>query len=491
MGEWIHIFFVIFAGVQRKFIGNLIILQGLNWLVKPVWIFWIDRLTQVNLGDEWYGRYFVIFSFALLFNILLDFGLNNFVSAAVGRTGDPGVAKPILRIRLWLGVIFILLILALGFWQHFDPIILLLVVANQVLAGFTLFFRAILQGRHWFRTDSLVSVTDRLVAIIICAGFLYAGNYTGRQGLIYYLSAQTAGYAIACFVAVWLSGRGTHPHTEQIQPGVKNILQQTSWFAVLAFAMSVFTRIDAWMIHYLSPDGDAEAGLYAQSFRLLDAALIFSTLISSMLLPVFSRSIEEKKPADALIWLNIRIILFAAIPFALSAWFFGSDILQILYGKSYQHPGEKVHAAAIFGPLLTCFVPMALVHIFGTWLTAAHRVKYLSFLAFAAMSVNILLNLIFIPEYGAVGAAWSCLITQSFFALGCIGKSVWLKATQWSWFYTGVIFLWLTASLFIFWGVPQLYNGLLGWIAACSIFVVATVMLGIFWPEMKKVLKIA
>jgi hypothetical protein len=90
--------------VQRKFLGNLFLLQALNWLVKPIWIFWIDRLAQVKLGDLWYGKYYVVFSFALLFNILLDFGLNRFITSTIAKNNSIGIAKKIIRLRMILAV---------------------------------------------------------------------------------------------------------------------------------------------------------------------------------------------------------------------------------------------------------------------------------------------------------------------------------------------------------------------------------------------------
>jgi len=473
--------------MQRKFLGNLFLLQALNWLIKPIWIFWIERLTQINLGDEWYGRYFIIFNFGLLFNILLDFGLNNYVSASVGRSGNPAVAKPILRLRFFLGLGYIAMVLGLGMWQNFDPLILLLVVANQFLAGFTLFFRAVLQGRHMFKTDSIVSVIDRTVAIFICAFFIYSTQFKGRDGILIFLSAQTVGYAIACASAAFFAYRKQEsklPLVDDVK--IQTLIKQTAWFAVLAFAMSVFTRIDAWMIHSLAKNSDAEAGLYAQSFRLLDAALIFSSLISTMLLPVFSRTLSENKNTDSMVWLNTRIVLFVALPAVLGASFFGHEILQLLYKKSYADESEFLKALQIFIPLMSCFIPMALVHIFGTWLTAAHRVKFLSFLAITCMAVNIGLNFVFIPKYGAWGAAYSCLFTQSAFAIGCILRGYSLNAFQWIWLRFGNLILWLILSVSVFYFTQGVFEGILGLLFACASYIVVTFLSGIFWKEIKR-----
>ncbi|MFY7945592.1 MAG: lipid II flippase MurJ [Bacteroidia bacterium] len=416
--------------MQRRFVGNLLLLQSLNWLVKPLWIFGVDRLAQIQLGDVWYGQYFVIFSFGLLFNILLDFGLNNFVSARVGASGNPHEARSLLKLRLGLALLYAAMVMGLGLWQKFDPWLLALAAGNQILAGFVLFYRAVLQGRHHFKTDSIISVTDRLVAILVCAFLLFGSGFKGYQGVLVFLGAQTAGYLCALLLSVWLAFRRAPILESNISTGFSDLWKQTQWFALLAFAMSFFTRIDALFIKNLSAGGYAEAGLYAQSFRLLDAALIFSALISSMLLPLFSGMAARKESTDSLIWTNFRIVMLAALPAAVCALFFGPDILQILYKDTYGNEAELVKSAAIFTPLILSFIPMSLIHIFGTWLTANKQVKYLAISALLLLVVNAAGNYVLVPKYGALGAAWVCFITQSIYAAFCLWKSFNNKAFE-------------------------------------------------------------
>jgi O-antigen/teichoic acid export membrane protein len=298
------------------------------------------------------------------------------------------------------------------------------------LAGFVLFYRAVLQGRHHFKTDSIISVTDRLVAILVCAFLLFGSGFKGYQGVLVFLGAQTAGYLCALLLSVWLAFRRAPILESNISTGFSDLWKQTQWFALLAFAMSFFTRIDALFIKNLSAGGYAEAGLYAQSFRLLDAALIFSALISSMLLPLFSGMAARKESTDSLIWTNFRIVMLAALPAAVCALFFGPDILQILYKDTYGNEAELVKSAAIFTPLILSFIPMSLIHIFGTWLTANKQVKYLAISALLLLVVNAAGNYVLVPKYGALGAAWVCFITQSIYAAFCLWKSFNNKAFE-------------------------------------------------------------
>ena len=71
--------------MRKKFAINLIILIAANLLVKPIWVLGIDRVVQNNVGPEVYGPYFAVFNYSFLFNVIIDFGVNNFNNRAISR----------------------------------------------------------------------------------------------------------------------------------------------------------------------------------------------------------------------------------------------------------------------------------------------------------------------------------------------------------------------------------------------------------------------
>jgi O-antigen/teichoic acid export membrane protein len=208
----------------------------------------------------------------------------------------------------------------------------------------------------------------------------------------------------------------------------------------MALFMSVFTRIDALMIRNLSPNlmglvgldsGYFQAGIYAQSYRLLDAGLIFSTLLSTQLLPIFSKNIKEGKDNTVFVWLSFRLVWLVGLTALFTAYIFGDDILELLYGAKWEGGPETalaVRSHQIFIYLMGAFVAMSSIHIFGTFITAEGRMKWLTFLALAAMGLNMGINFWLIPMFGAMGAALSALITQWFFAVACAMR-VWRSGT--------------------------------------------------------------
>ena len=71
--------------MRKIFTTNLLLLLSLNILIKPFWIFGIDRTVQNTVGAGEYGIFYTLFNFSLLLNILLDFGITNFNNREISR----------------------------------------------------------------------------------------------------------------------------------------------------------------------------------------------------------------------------------------------------------------------------------------------------------------------------------------------------------------------------------------------------------------------
>lgn len=166
--------------MQRKFVTNLIFLIALNFLIKPFWILGIDRTVQNIVGSADYGFYFAIFNFSLLFNIILDFGINNFNNRNIAQNRQllNKHFSGIIVLKLMLIALYGMVICIVGYVIGYDSrqfYFLTLVGINQALLSFILYLRSNISGLFLFKTDSIISVLDRFLMIIICS-FLIWGN---------------------------------------------------------------------------------------------------------------------------------------------------------------------------------------------------------------------------------------------------------------------------------------------------------------------------
>jgi len=394
----------------KKFTQNLFFLIILNLLIKPFWIFGIDRTVQNIVGAEQYGFYITLFNFSLVFNMLTDFGLTNFNTKNISQNQQL-VSKHISRL-IWLKIFLAIvyagfsLLAAFLIGYSFDQIkFLLILILNQVIASFLLYLRSNLSGLHLFKTDSILSITDKGLLIIICGILILQYPTSFRiEWLVY---SQSIAYIITAIIAFLLVLRQTGwIRIRYDYHFILTILKKTAPFALLILLMTVYTRVDFVMLERMLDNGNLYSGIYAQAFRIVDAFSMFAYLFAALLLPIFSKMIKDKDNLENMVKKSATILLIPVLILVVVIIFHSSEIMNLLYR---QHANESYPLLNI---LTVGFIGIASIFIFGTLLTANGNLKQLIIISGIGVVLNIILNFLLIPKYNYTGAAISSMLTQ-------------------------------------------------------------------------------
>ncbi|MEI6122118.1 MAG: oligosaccharide flippase family protein [Bacteroidota bacterium] len=417
-------------GTNRKFITNLFILLCLNLLIKPFWILGIDRTVQNTVGAESYGFYFAIFNLTFLFNILLDFGITNFNNKNIAQNNHllNKHFSSILILKFLLAIVYFIITISAGLiigYNSQQMLMLGILCFNQFLISFILYLRSNISGLHFFKTDSIISVLDRVLMIIIC-GVLLWGNVTKEPfRMEWFIFAQSASYIFTAFFALFIViKKAKFNRLKWNRPFFFMIIKQSFPFAILVLLMAFYNRIDSVMIERILPEkqGDQQAGLYASAYRLLDAANMIAYLFSVILLPMFARMLKFKTDVEKLARLSFTLLFILTVTVSFGSFFYRTEIMSMLYP---QHISETIQTFAsriqetstVFGILMGGFIPIATTYIFGTLLTANGNLKQLNIVAGSGMIMNLTLNFLLIPHFQAIGSAYASLTTQLITAL--------------------------------------------------------------------------
>ncbi len=398
--------------MQRKFLSNLAFLLFLNLLVKPFWIFGIDRAVQNEVGAEVYGSYFALFNFAFILNVFLDLGISNFNNRNVSQHEHLlGKYFPrIVALRLLLAVGYMVICISAGLtlgYSHHQMLMLMLLCFNQFLLSSILFFRSNIAGLQLFKIDSLVSVMDRLLMILTCGWILFFAQRSVPFQIEWFVYLQTFAYAVTALFALAVVLRHGGSFTFKWNPVMLIlVLKQSLPFALLILLMSIYGRVDSVLIERMLPDGKEQTGIYAQAFRLLDASNMIAYLFAVLLLPMFSRMLKLKEDVRPLVNMASKLILIPAFTLGVICWYYATDLMAVLYDK------HTVESGRILSLLMFSLIPMAGAYIIGTLLTANGSLKQLNIIALIGVTSSLTVNLILIPKLGAYGAAITCLTTQ-------------------------------------------------------------------------------
>jgi O-antigen/teichoic acid export membrane protein len=398
---------------KRKFIIDLAILLVLNLLIKPFWILKIEPNVQMEVGNAGYGEYFTLFNFSFLLNILLDFGLTNFNNKNIAQNSHL-LSKHFSKMLglkfvlgfLYIGVTLLVGFFILGFEMRYIKLLIVLCINNFFLS-FILFLRSNLLALHLFRLDSVVSVLDRVIMILLVLAMLL--NVFGLEvDVMNFVYAQTLGYALTAAIAFVIVLNKTHTFRLNWDKKFNMLILKKSFpFAILVLLMTFYNRLDSVMIERMLPGntGKEQSGIYAKAFRLLDAANMIAYLFSVQLLPLFSRMLKNKENIENIVKLSFTLLLTPALIVSIGSIFYADRFCEALYKGSQE--GHE-----ILGLLMCCFTAISVSYIFGTLLTANGNLKYLNIMAVSGIVINIVLNVILIPSHQAMGSAISSVVTQ-------------------------------------------------------------------------------
>jgi len=398
--------------MQKKFITNLFFLLLLNFLIKPFYILGIDAEIINRVGAENYGLYFSLFNFSFLFNIVLDLGINNFNTKNIAQN-EHLLAKYFSRLfslKLFLVLVYVLFTIVAGFvWGYSDYALKLLLVLtfNQGLVAVIMYLRSNLGGVQLFIKDSIISVLDRFLMIVVCSVLLW-GNVTNKPFEIeWFIYAQTLSYGITLLLALYWVWRKSDFIKIKINTLFSfAIIKQSLPYALLVLLMTFYYRSDTVMLEKMLEDGNKQVGYYAQAYRFFEAGNMVAYLFAVLLLPIFSKMIKAQQRIDGIVEISFKIMFSGAIIVSVLCFQFGEEIMNWRYTEL---SSQSVH---LFSVLMFCFVCISTTYIFGTLLTANGDLRTLNYLAGFAVFINIGLNLVFIPKWQALGSAVASLITQ-------------------------------------------------------------------------------
>lgn len=376
----------------------------------------IDAKIQDTMGAAAFGAFFPLLSLGVMLNILLDVGLVNHMTRLVAANPSEVHAafKSGWRTKRFLFPVYILLLGVVGWFLGYRGVSfgwLLWIGLNQAILSAILYVRAGLQGTGAHRTDAWISIADRTLLLVGMGALLISFEHFHIEWL---LGGTTLALAFTWSIAWWrlkvtsrqfaspVSSEGTTQHDL-----LENLKQ--GWpYALLFLLMMTYHRVDAIMLERLAPNGMIQAGWYAKSYRLFEAANMIGYLFATLLLPYFSRMIAEKEDIRPLAIATSRILLVGSGAVLWAAWFFPTGLLGAFYSV------DVAQAAPVLPWLMISFTIFAQGYVFSTILTAQGNLRVLNRLAALGAAINIALNAWWLLNHAdATSAGWGCAIISA------------------------------------------------------------------------------
>jgi O-antigen/teichoic acid export membrane protein len=149
--------------------------------------------------------------------------------------------------------------------------------------------------------------------------------------------------------------------------------------------------------------GAGQIGLYTAAVNVAELLLYFARSVSSMLLTAAAARSEED--AKALIRRAMRYVVLGSTVASLGGALFAPQICVLLFGEEFES------AAGPLRILLFGMIGFSVRWVYASGLSARGRPGLASAAALPPFLAIVGLNLVLIPSFGIMGAAWSSLIS--------------------------------------------------------------------------------
>lgn len=404
--------------ILKQYFKNISFLFFINFAVKPIWVFVLDRKFQLMYGNEVYGNYFSLLSLIYIYSIILDFGIHNYVAKKMADKSYSLTTDfyKLLHVKMFLSFFYLVIVIGtiLIFKFNWTQSILFFIIAfNQLLFSFFQFGRSFLQGLQRFELDSWLSSVDRIFLILLGSILVYT-TFGVSLGIFSFVGIHFFAYLMSLLITYFFLLRSIPLENKKFSFSfLIHLTKDALPFIAISVLMVIYTRTDAVLLQNLLSNGNEHSGIFALSYRFFDSAYNALYLLSMFLLPAVSAHFATKNLTiiKQKVLYSFILATVIALGFVLLT-FFGCE-----YIFKYLYKTESAYAIHTYQLGVWSVLGVAWMYVFGSFLTGIGKYKPLIIIVAIGVLVNIGLNILLIPMYKAVGAAIACTMTQLFVGL--------------------------------------------------------------------------
>jgi O-antigen/teichoic acid export membrane protein len=256
--------------------------------------------------------------------------------------------------------------------------------------------------RNEFRAAAFTWLNIASVALSIGVGLVAAVGL--GLGLLGILVGALGAEALLLPIRLWVA-RGMFRATFSRQ-----VLRRLLAFGVplvpISLAYWVFLVSDRLLLGRLS--SLEQAGLYSVAASLVGVTSVAVAALGQAWTPHAVRLFEDEPHRAPSLFGRMLTYVLAGFGFlCIGISTLAPELLDILTGAGFEA------AAVAVPPLALGMVAYASTHVTAAGITLRLRTQYLAIHAWLAAAVNLALNLVLIPGFGMLGAAWATMVAYS------------------------------------------------------------------------------
>lgn len=375
-------------------------------VMQKVISFTYFTLLARYLGPADLGKYYFAISFTTIFAIFIDLGFANVLTREIAKDQSKAqrLLGNVLGLKLPLALIAILAVLGLINVFHYDPFVKILVYiscVSMVLDSFTLTFFSAARGFHNLKFESISSVIFQLIVLVIgYSALLMGGGLIPAMAALALASLYNFIYSLSILV-----------HKLKIavkivydKPIIKMIVNISWPFALFAIFQRLYTYLDSVLLAFFA--GDVQVGLYQIAFKIIFALQFLPMAFTASLYPAMSSYWHSNRQQLAISFeRSLNYLSIISWPLIIGVLLL-ADKIVLLFKSGF--------GTAVL-PLQISMISLFFIFInfpIGALLNACDRQRRNTLNMGIVAVFSVILNLVLIPRWQAVGASITVLVSS-------------------------------------------------------------------------------
>jgi len=302
--------------------------------------------------------------------------------------------------KLWI-ILFFTILFLIYLWIFYEAEWFLVGIAFIIFAMFSVFvlyLQALMRVKNQFNKYTIsVSIYAALVTVVVLLFYFY--NFSVVNLIVLMIISKSIQLIFSVFLCKETFNNANYDSK------IQKYLKKNSWSYAAHYIFGVFYfNIDTQIISiYLTAE---QVAFYQSIFKLIYIFLIFSEILSNALLPYLAYKIANGTKIDnkANEIFYFLLIIGCSLFLFLTALY--QPIIDILFTKKYES------AYVIVLPLSLLIILRTVASIYGNLLTISNNQKNRVKVVLISLIFSLGLNILIIPQYGILGAAWSSVIVH-------------------------------------------------------------------------------
>jgi len=397
---------------DKKILSNFYI-QGVGQFLGRLLFFVFLMVSARVLGAREFGVFSFSLSVCYLFYTVMSFGLDHLAVKWVARRNFERFSTiAFINIGTTLFGFFLIFIVSFFFDSHIFLTLNILGLGFCFFSINTIIF-SYFRGLETMRLESFILVGQRLILLLTC--FIFLGVYKSAPAISisFSLSLCIAFICIAVFISKKKINLFQNSGLAFKKEKIVSVLKEALPLALVSSLGIIYYRIDSVMIAGYMQMSDV--GIYSGAYMVIEGVML---LVRVIMAATFSRLSQYGNMPDIKFYEFYKKLLTLLIILSLILcpimYVAGEFVFDLFLGKEYQN------SIGVFHILLLSVIALYPGTMVTQALIAIDKQKIYMYIALICTIVNILLNFIFIPQFGIKGAAWATVISDIILTVSCM-----------------------------------------------------------------------